>query len=289
MESKRLSARDTGERLLVAFFFVIIGSFLMIGFNPWGIDPMLGRVADYLAKIGTIVVLLAASLLARRSIRFNKYWQLLFALFIMAVVVSLDLVIGNYLVLYLGVTGSSPTSAALQKLNEFILVAVLVIPFTLISGGSLDSLYIQKGNLKLGLIIGLIAFTLAAAGSIPMANLFYAQNLSAARIIPWIPWILIIVLSNASLEELWFRGLFLRKLDPFFGKFMSNFLIAFVFTLMHGSVTYTVNNYFFLAVLFPLALAWGYVMQKTDSIWGSILFHAGMDIPIFLGIFSGMS
>ncbi len=288
MKSERLSAGGWGERFLVAFLFVAIGSFLMIVFNPWGQEPVLGRVADYLAKIATLVILLAASLLARRSSRLEKYWRLLFAFFIMALVVSLDLVIGNYLVLYLGVTGSTPLSAALQKLNEFVLVAALVIPFTLASGGNLGSLYIQKGNLKLGLAIGLVAFALAAAGSIPMAGLFNAQDLNVARIVPWIPWLLILVLSNAALEELWFRGLFLRKLDPFFGKFISNFLIAFVFTLMHGTVTYTVNNYFFLAILFPLALAWGYITQKTDSLWGSILFHAGMDIPIFLGIFSAM-
>lgn len=42
----------------------------------------------------------------------------------------------------------------------------------------------------------------------------------------------------------------------------------------------------FLAVTFPLALALGYLMHKTDSAWGSILLHAGMDIPIMLGIFS---
>jgi membrane protease YdiL (CAAX protease family) len=289
MKSKRLSAMGWGERFLVALLFIIIGSFLMIVFNPWGKGPLLGRMADYLAKIVTIFFLLAAALLARRSSRYNKYWHLLFALLIMAVVVSLDLVIGNYLVLYLKVGGNSPVSAALQKLNEFVLVAAIIIPFTLVSGDSMGSIYIQKGNLKLGLIIGLGTFFLAAAGSVPMAKLFNAQNLSVARIIPWIPWILIFVLSNAALEELWFRGLFMRKLDPFFGKFISNFLIAVVFTLLHGSVTYTLNNYFFLAILFPLALAWGYVMQKTDSIWGSILFHAGMDIPIVLGLFSGMS
>lgn len=36
----------------------------------------------------------------------------------------------------------------------------------------------------------------------------------------------------------------------------------------------------------PLAVAWGYIMQKTDAVWASILFHAGMDIPIILGLFS---
>lgn len=55
-----------------------------------------------------------------------------------------------------------------------------------------------------------------------------------------------------------------------------------------GTVTYSADNLIFVAVLFPLALLWGYIMQKTDSIWGSVLFHAGMDIPIFLGIFSNL-
>jgi membrane protease YdiL (CAAX protease family) len=36
-------------------------------------------------------------------------------------------------------------------------------------------------------------------------------------------------------------------------------------------------------------LLWGYITQKTDGLWGSILFHAGMDIPIFLGIFSNLA
>jgi len=127
------------------------------------------------------------------------------------------------------------------------------------------------------------------AGSIPVSNLlFNAKDLSLARAIPWIPWLLILALANGTIEELWFRGLFLRKLQPFFGKFISIFLIAIVFTLLHGLATYTSNNAIFLAIVFPLALAWGYIMQKTDSIWGSILFHAAMDIPIFLGYLSRM-
>jgi membrane protease YdiL (CAAX protease family) len=56
--------------------------------------------------------------------------------------------------------------------------------------------------------------------------------------------------------------------------------------VMLDLVNYTADQYLFLAILFPLALAWGYIMQKTDRLWGSILFNAGMDIPIMLGIFS---
>jgi membrane protease YdiL (CAAX protease family) len=284
MKNNHLTAKDWFERILLALLFTAIGSLIMIVFSPW--RPLLGSVEDYLGRIGLIVLLLAAALLVRRSKRFEKYWQIVFALFTMSVVVSLDLVFGNYLIEHLYIYGNSPVSFALMKLNECLVVVSVIVTFTLLSGGSLGSIYIQKGKLKLGLIIGLVSFILAAAGSIPMANLFNPKDLSLVRIIPWIPWVLIAVLANATLEELWFRGLFLRKLQPFFGNFISVFLIAFVFTLMHGSVTYTADNVIFLAIVFPLALAWGYIMQKTDSVWGSILFHAGMDIPIMLGLFS---
>jgi len=286
MNNNRLSVKDWGERILLALLFTAIGSLIMIIFSPW--RPLLGSVEDYLGRIGLIVLLLAAVLLVRRSMRFEKYWQILLGLLILAIAVSLDWVLGIYLIKHLGVNGATPAGFALMKLNECAVIVCVIILFTLLTGGSLGSIYIQKGNLKLGLILGSATFILATAGSIPMANLFNAKDLSLARIIPWIPWVSIFVLANSALEELLFRGLFLRKLEPFFGKFMSNFLIAFVFTLLHGSVNYTADQYLFLAILFPLALGWGYVMQKTDSVWGSILFHAGMDIPIMLGIFSNL-
>jgi membrane protease YdiL (CAAX protease family) len=80
---------------------------------------------------------------------------------------------------------------------------------------------------------------------------------------------------------LFIRGLFLRKLEPFYGKFLSNCLIVIVFTGQHLGVTYTRNQTLFLIVVMLLAFAGGTTMQKSDSIWGSILFHAGTDIPIF--------
>jgi len=90
------------------------------------------------------------------------------------------------------------------------------------------------------------------------------------------------------MEEILFRGVFLKKLSPFVGKFAANLLIAIVFTLIHGFTDYSVDNLIFLAILFPLALVWGWIMQKTEGVWASILFHAGMDIPIMLGIFSNL-
>jgi membrane protease YdiL (CAAX protease family) len=287
MKSKVGSINVWMERIALALFVLVIGTVIMWFFNPWR-TPRLDRVDDYLAKIGIGVILLATALIVRKRKRLDKYWLIPFAFFILTVAVSLDFIFAQYLIKYLGVSDSAPIGWALPKLNELFVVASVIITYTFLSGGTLGSVYIQKGNLKLGLSIGLIAFFVFVIGAIPLASLFRAQNLSLTRIVPWIPWILIFVLANAAMEELLFRGLFLRKLEPFFGKFFSNLFIALIFSVIHLSGSLTGDERIFVAFLFPLALVLGYIMQKTDSIWGSILFHAGMDIPVIIGIFSNL-
>ena len=288
MRIQLLSARNWGERISLAFFFIAMGSLIIIVFSPW--RPMLGWVEDYIGRVSLIVLLLAAVGSVSRSPQLEKHRQLLTGLLILASAVSLEWILGVYWSDHLWNAVKTPAGLAFQKLNESVIVIGAVILLNKLAGGSLGSIYIQKGDLKSGLTIGIIAFLVCVAGSIPMAaGLFKAQDLGLARIITWLPWLLLYALANAAFEEIMFRGLFLRKLNPFFGKFLSNFLIALVFTGLHGAVTYTSDNILFLAIVFPLALAWGYVTQKTDSVWGSILFHAGTDLPVVLGIFSTLA
>jgi len=296
MKNNRLSAGEWVERIILALLFIVIGGAIMIVFKPWGrlflvarFDAHLGAIYDFLCRIGMSVLLVVAAVLLRRNKRLEKYWRICFALFILTAALSLALIINTYLFDKLDVSDANIAGWALPKLNECLVIISVVIVFTWLSGGSLGSIYLQKGNLKLGLLIGGIAFLVFVPGYIPMAELlFKGEGLTVARVLPWIPLLLVTVLANGALEEVLFRGLFLRKLEPFFGKFLSNFLIALVFTVLHKGSAYTSSEFIFLAVLVPLALVWGYVMQKTDSVWGSILFHAGMDIPIFLGIFSNL-
>lgn len=287
MNQPRLSLKAWGARGALALAFVALGLLIYIVFSP--LRPILDMADDYLGRIGLAAGLLAAIWLAGKRERAKPYRPLLLGLLIMIVAVSLDWVFAIYLLKHVGLNSHAPSGIALLKLNELFIVASTVIALTLLSGGSLGSIYIQKGNLKVGLLAGGIAFCLAAAGATWMAGAWFkGHNLTLERITAWLPWVLIFVLANAAQEELLFRGLFLRKLQPFFGKFLSNALIVFVFTLVHQGVNYTSDQLGFLAVLALLAFAWGYLTQKTDSLWGSILFHAGMDIPVILGIFSNL-
>jgi membrane protease YdiL (CAAX protease family) len=42
----------------------------------------------------------------------------------------------------------------------------------------------------------------------------------------------------------------------------------------------------FLVALFVLAWVWGFLIQRTESLWGAVLFHAGADLMIVVGIIS---
>ncbi|HWQ21688.1 MAG TPA: CPBP family intramembrane glutamic endopeptidase [Clostridia bacterium] len=288
MTDGHIARQVKAERIIVAVLFGAAGLLIVAVFSPW--QPLLSGLMDTLGRVAVMISLLTAALLVRRSPRLNRYWRLLYGLFVLAAAVSADWFAASALIRMSVLDPGAPMGMAFQKLADGIVISAVVLLLTRISGDSIGSIYVQKGHLRRGIIVGMVTFCMAAATSVPIAQLmFRAQNLTMSRMLPWIPWILIFILASATDEEIMFRGLFLRKLEPFFGPFMANCLIALVFTGLHAAVTYTSSQMGFLAVLLPLALAWGYVMQKTDAVWGSILFHAGMDIPIVLGLFSTAS
>jgi len=255
------------------------------------IRPILSGSHDLIGRVSFISALLLCALLARNSDRLKKYWEMLFAFFIAASVTSVDYYLpsGRWLTSVLNIQMQTPSGIAIDKLDSSIIIVGLTAVLTRMSGGTPDSIFINRHNIRRGISIGIITFIIAAAGSVFIAEIYGAQNLTPARIFQWMPWILIFIAGNALNEELLFRGLFLRKTGACLGKFRSNLVLAIPFVLHHTGVTYTNDALLFLAYLLPLALIWGYLMQKTDSLWASVLFHAGTDIPIALVIFSQLN
>jgi membrane protease YdiL (CAAX protease family) len=94
------------------------------------------------------------------------------------------------------------------------------------------------------------------------------------------------VFTNGIKEEIQLRGLFLREYATLLGVGSANLLQAIIFTLPHLGEAYSSLMIAFLFIVFLIGLAFGAVTQKTNSLIGSILFHAGTDIPVILGIFS---
>ncbi|MHB1485034.1 MAG: CPBP family intramembrane glutamic endopeptidase [Saccharofermentanales bacterium] len=275
-------------KINILFFivFMLLGLIVFVIFSH--MRPIFTGYADLAGRICLISILLAASLVTRKSTRFKKYHDVLSGFFIAALAMAVDFYLhsSEWLLNVLNIPIKTPAGIALDKLDSSIIIIVIILALTKLSGASLSSIYLTKNNIRKSLTIGIVAFLVCVAGSVFMAKIFGAQNLTLAKIWPWIPWILIFIFGNALNEELLFRGLFLKKMNPFAGRFLSNLAIAIPFTLHHTGVTYTNDTLMFLAYLLPLALVWGYIMQKNDSIWGSVLFHAGTDIPVILVIFS---
>ena len=97
-------------------------------------------------------------------------------------------------------------------------------------------------------------------------------------------------LSNGLQEELLFRGLFLQRYQNLFGNLGANLLQATVFAIAHAGVSYTPIGFVFLFVVaFPLGLVSGYLMRTTRGLLAPVIFHAGLDIPIYLGFLSYVS
>ena len=49
---------------------------------------------------------------------------------------------------------------------------------------------------------------------------------------------------------------------------------------MHTQVTYATQMLRFHLIVSTLWLVWGYPRQRTDSLWGAVLFHAAGDCLI---------
>jgi membrane protease YdiL (CAAX protease family) len=184
-------------------------------------------------------------------------------------------------------SGTTIESIVFNMLISIMIIVVPIILLTKISKNDMSSLYLQKGNTRLGIIIGLLTFSIFLLTALPTAiYIFGGQHIPFDRLIDLLPWILLFIFLNGIREELLFRGLFLKKYGTFLGVDASNVLQALIFSLAHLSTQITLFTFIYLTLTFFLGLAFGAVIQKTDSLLGSIIFHAGADIPLIIAVFS---
>jgi len=176
---------------------------------------------------------------------------------------------------------ASAKGLAFAKLSDSVVICLVLLVSFLTAGYKPGSMFLAKGRLTPGLVIGITAFILMAFVAIktnaqPIGNDFVRRNLI---------WILIFVFSNACMEELLFRGIFLHPANNFMKPVWAVVLTSIVFAAAHLQVTYTPDVVLFSGITFVLAIAWGFLMLYTKSILASMLFHAGSDLVIILPIY----
>ena len=176
----------------------------------------------------------------------------------------------------------SAKGIALAKLSDGFIINLILISSFLIGGYKLKDIFLTRGRLALGLIIGFLTFTLLGYIALnntehPIEPVFLSRNLG---------WILLFIFSNAFMEELLFRGIFIKQLNNFIKPVWTIILTSIVFAAAHLQVTYTPDVLFFAGIVLLLGLTWGFLMHYTKSIIASILFHAGADLMIIIPIYS---
>ena len=246
---------------------------------------------------------LAIALLLRRKGSLRRYWEIPFAFFVFTIAgfaadVNVSPVQRVFVqdVLHEAPTANNPLASTvggtvLVQLFSTLCIVVPIVVLIKVSGRDLGSLFISRSKSWLVPLIGLIGllgfYFLAARGR--TAAFFPNSGIAPSRFLALTPALLVLVLLNGLREELWFRGLFLKRFEQFLGPWPSNVLTAVVFTSFHVQVQYALHLLPFLGFTLILGLFFGYLMQRSGSLLGPVLFHAGSDIPIFLAYLSYVS
>ncbi len=245
--------------------------------------PVLPMWGNYAARVGLLVIFRTLWWVARDGHRLSRFRPVFFAYFTAVLSLSSGFFFADWGLKLFGLTTQTPAGIAMAKCFEASLIVMGILVVATACGENLASLYIRKGRLILGLSVGLIT----AAALFVLSLLQPAvRALGTARLMSLAPWVLLFVVSNGFMEELLFRGLFLGRYQPLIGKWLAILSTALAFTLAHMQVTYAPNLWVFLLVLLGFSIAWGWLMEKTESLWGSALFHAGADLLVIIPIFS---
>jgi membrane protease YdiL (CAAX protease family) len=216
----------------------------------------------------------------------NQYWQVAFAFFIASVAVPFSALLEDWsraVLDWVSVTIDTSQGLAIEKVGEVLIKTVPILLLVKLSGADFGSVFLKRGNLKLGLGIGwLVFFFLAPASFMFAAQRFTSTDMLMAAVV----WGLVFSFANGFMEELWLRGIFLKRFEPFIGLHGSVWVTSIIFAWMHGFAFYfmpTALPFFFVNTL-ALGLGCGYLMMKSDSIWGPVIIHAASDFYLFVAV-----
>ena len=271
------TARPAGRATL--FLFLLLGGQLIFVFaSPY--YQVFPSNDDPLFATGLAAVLGLAALGLHRSDSYRRWAAPVYALFV-AAAANFALVLGPFNGL---ITAAEPfRQMAEDKLAQFLAIVPVILILVWLPRRDLGQLYLQRGRPRRWLVFGLAGF-LAGLGA--MVWILLSAGMTAAALLRASPWILIFVAANAFMEELWFRGIFLRPYEAEVGWAATMALTALAYGTSHMSATYfesATGMLFGLGVIgLGLILAWS--IRWGDSLWGAVLFHMGMDLVIILPV-----
>lgn len=285
-KGKRTAAARAAGAGLFLLFLALSLIVTLVGQMGWIPSPW--RLA---AKAGLALVFLAATIGLYRSERLRPFWKIGCAYLAVAGGFLLTFIAGRALPAPDSLTGSPVIILTLSKLFDVAPLVLVMLLLPLLAGDSLGELYLQRGKLGQSLLLGLLVSAATFVPFVLLDGLEGARAAGAATVVAALPWIAVFALANSFMEELWWRGLFLRKFQAVLGAGGALLLTGLGWGLMHAMVSYFtgVQLLLFVATDILLGLAYGWITQRTDTLWGAILAHAAADSFLVLGMLSTLT
>ena len=268
---------------LFILFLVCEAAIFIFGSNYFDIYPTNKNLTFQLTVSAAF---LAFTMWFKFNERLNKFRQIAFAFFIASFVVTTTSLIGGWNFTFLGwfnAVEDTSKGQAFNKLYEMLMVVMPIIVMVKLSGADMGSIFLKRGNLKLGLGVGaLVFFFLTTASFMFAAQRFTSEDTLVAAVV----WGMVFSFANGFMEELWLRGIFLKRFAPLIGINSAVWVTSIIFALMHSFVFYfdPFALAFFLMNTLALGLACGYLKMKSDNNWGATLIHAASDFFLFLAV-----
>lgn len=167
---------------------------------------------------------------------------------------------------------------------------LIVIPllFTLLAkdGVKHEDIYLSFGNYKKVISItfwGTFAFTFV--GIILYPWFIRATSLNILTFTEYLPIFMLYAVTNAFIEETFFRGISLHYLAEKYGFWIANIVQAFFFALIHIVSPMASSPWLFVALTFFLGLLWGLLTKRTKSLVPAIALHVIADIFVAISLF----
>lgn len=267
------------------FALLMAGGFAIFVFGS-GYFALFPTNSNPLYLTSLSILFLIVALFLSRNPRLESYGRAAFALFTASAALLFSTLMARFTNSFLDVFGLTTTTSpgiALAKSYEMVMIVVPILLLTKLSGADLGSLYLRRGNLRWGLSIGFLVFFNFAAS----AFLFFAERYSSVdRLGAAVLWGLVFSFANGFMEELWLRGLFLKRLEPLLGLGGAVLLTSIVFSSVHVGAVYAtpIAIPFMLAQTLSMGIACGYLIMKTGNLWGATLIHAAADLFLFIAM-----
>jgi membrane protease YdiL (CAAX protease family) len=266
-----------------------LGAALLIPYtfsDPNGLDP-------YVARIATVALLIAAMAYARPALAATRPVLLALA----AITVTFTLLAAGPAVLAglfgTGASARAPTSEDAQvfwaSLAQFALtVAAAAIAWRFTPAALRPRLRLTRFGAGAALAAVVGTLLLVGIGLALPASLLGRDGLQPGALTRDLPWLWPANALQAASQELQFRGLLMGALERTMGRRWANVAQASFFGLAHLAVNYEGPVGPFVPVTIAVGLVFGYVVQRTGSLWPAVIVHAAADIAIIVAVMPGL-